>query len=184
MGVPRPQCTADQLPFMSSPGTRLELVRGELIEMAPAGFRHGEVASRIDSMIGDHVRRENLGKVVAAETGFLLERRPDTVLAPDVAFVSHERLGPGESPAGYLAAAPDLVVEVISPTDSLRDVEAKAETWLRFGVKAVWVVDPAERTISVHTPGGPVVSLTTRDRLDGAPALPAFSCPVQALFDD
>ena len=112
--------TATELPALSSrlsiEGKRTELVRGDLVVMTPAGGRHGQVAHRVGLVIGNHVLDRNLGRVFAAETGFLLERNPDTARAPDVAFVAAERLGTGETPAGFLEMAPDLAVEVVSPT--------------------------------------------------------------------
>ena len=111
--------TATELPALSSrlsiEGKRTELVRGDLIVMTPAGGRHGQVAHRVGLVIGNHVLDQNLGRVFAAETGFLLQRDPDTVRAPDVAFVAGERLGTGETPAGFLEMAPDLAVEVDLP---------------------------------------------------------------------
>ena len=111
--------TATELPALSSrlsvEGKRTELVRGDLIVMTPAGGRHGQVAHRVGLVIGNHVLDRNLGRVFAAETGFLLQRDPDTVRAPDAAFVAGERLGTGEVAAGFLEMAPDLAVEVDLP---------------------------------------------------------------------
>ena len=104
--------TAEELLRLSTTGRRYELVKGELWEMPPAGGRHGSVAMRIGIILGSYVRENELGEVFAAETGFILRRDPDTVRAPDAAFVARERLPAGELPAGYLEMVPDLAVEV------------------------------------------------------------------------
>ncbi len=110
--------------------------------MSPAGARHGRVAHNIGLVLGNHVRRTQTGVVFAAETGFLLSRNPDTVRAPDVAYVSTQRLPETENDAGYLTLAPDLVGEVISPNDSFSEVESKAFDWLTAGTSIVLLIDP------------------------------------------
>ena len=125
--------TAAQLLQLPDDGNRYELVRGELVAMAPAGFLHGVIVDRIGRRIGDYAERHSLGVSVAAETGFQIERDADTVRAPDYAFIFHERLS-GRSPAtGYAEVTPDLVVEVISPRDRQSDVDAKTAMWLHAG---------------------------------------------------
>ena len=178
--------TATELPALSSrlslEGKRAELVRGGLIVMTPAGGRHGQVAHRIGLVIGNHVLDRNLGRVFAAETGFLLQRDPDTVRAPDVAFVTTDRLETGEVPAGFLEMAPDLAVEVVSPSDSPTAVQAKVDDWLKAGTRLVWVVDPETRTVTVHRPARPAAVYPEPGALDGAPAFADFSVPVRELF--
>lgn len=138
--------TAAELMRLPEDGNRYELVRGELVAMAPAGFLHGVIVDRIGRRIGDYVEQYSLGVSAAAETGFQIERDADTVRAPDYAFVSHERLA-GRNPAsGYAKVTPDLVVEVVSPRDHQPDVGAKVAMWLDAGVRLVWVVDPASST--------------------------------------
>jgi Uma2 family endonuclease len=107
--------TADELLHLSATGRRYELVKGELFEMPPAGARHGDVAMQIGALLNAHIRTHQLGKVFAAETGFILRRDPDTVRAPDASFVSQERLPTGELPTGFMELPPDLAVEVVSP---------------------------------------------------------------------
>ena len=126
-----PVTTASQLAALPSDGKRYELVNGVLRGMSPAGGAHGEVAAEILRQVSNRVRHGNLGTTYAAETGFLLRRDPDTVLAPDVAFVSWERLGPSARCPGYIPVAPDLVVEVLSPSDRKPSVNKKVETWFR-----------------------------------------------------
>ena len=129
VSVAKTPVTADELPALSARlsalGKRAELVGGGLVVMAPAGGRHGEVAHTLALFIGNHVRKRNLGRVFAAETGFVLRRDPDTVRAPDVAFVAAERLQAEETPAGFLESAPDLAIEVVSPGDAATAVRDK-----------------------------------------------------------
>jgi Uma2 family endonuclease len=139
--------SAEELLAKSDDGRRYELVQGELRMMSPAGAKHGRIALKLARRLGDHVEQHDLGETFAAETGFLLEQNPDTVRAPDVAFVSHARLRGLADHPGYLPLAPDLVAEVVSPNDSSSDVEEKALGWLSAGVAVVLVVDPQTKTI-------------------------------------
>ena len=149
VSAPRPLVTADELPTVSARhsvlGKRTQLVRGELIVMAPAEGRHGHVAHKVALLVGNHVLERGLGRVFAAETGFFLRRDPDTARAPDVAFVASERLGIEDIPAGFLEVAPGLVVEVVSPGDSGTSVRSKVTDWLTAGTRLVWVVYPESR---------------------------------------
>jgi Uma2 family endonuclease len=174
--------TAEDLMRLSSEGKRCELVKGELVEMAPTGGRHGRVSSRIDRRLGNFVEQHGLGEVFAAETGFRLARNPDTVRAPDVAFVARERLPSPDLPTGYPELAPDLVVEVLSPSDTAVQVQAKVEDWLRAGVRLAWVVYPDTRSVVVYRSLSEVVVLGEEDNLQGDPVLPGFSCPVADIF--
>ena len=142
--------TAEELLRLPENGKRYELVGGELREMVPAGARHGDVAMTLGILLGQHVRAERLGRVLAAETGFRISRDPDTVRAPDVSFVSRERVPPGGPPDGYWELAPDLAVEVVSPNDTAAEVQSKAQMWLESGVRLVWVVYPDTRSVVVH----------------------------------
>ena len=141
------QVTAQQLASMPDNGQRCELVDGVLRMMSPSGGRHGRIAGKLFLRVGNHVERNKLGETFAAETGFLIHQNPDTVRAPDVAFVSKVRLGKLANHPGYLPLAPDLAVEVVSPHDHSSDVETKANAWLRAGVVVVLVVDPQTNSI-------------------------------------
>ena len=167
--------TADELLERSLPDKRTELVRGVLVVREPAGFRHGAVSAALARLLGDHVATHRLGVVLAAETGFQLERNPDTVRAPDVAFVRHDRI-PVPEPLGFAELAPDLVVEVMSPDDRPGEVLAKVSQWIISGSRLVWVVDPSRRMARVYRADGGETVLAEHDSLDGEDVVPGFSC--------
>lgn len=173
--------TAEDLWAMPEHGGHCELVKGELIEMPPAGAEHGATAFDLGVHLGNFVRTHRLGRVCAAKTGFILARNPDTVRAPDVAFVAAERL-PSPLPTNFLELAPDLVVEVVSPGDTAQEVEDKVADWLTAGTRLVWVIYPRSRMVHVHRPHAPSRRLTAADALDGEDVVPGFSCPVMDLF--
>ena len=151
--------------------------------MSPAGGEHGAVAMRIGWRLAQSVDTNRLGVVLAAETGFTLERDPDTVRAPDVAFVRGDRIPAEGVPKAYWPGAPDLAVEVISPNDPAREVEEKVDSWLRGGASEVWVTDPASQTVAIHGRSDEVEVLDKEEILDGGTLLPGFHCPIQGLFE-
>lgn len=158
-----------------------ELIGGELVMMSPAGFDHGRFASRIVAALENHVARQRLGIVTTAEAGFQLATDPDTVRAPDVAFVRADRIPP-EGVKGYFQGAPDLAVEVVSPSDRPSEIAAKVQDWLHAGCSMVWVVEPGNRTVAIHRPGNQVTIVTTADTITGSDLLPGFSMPVARVF--
>ena len=182
MRVKKKLFTAEELLRLPSDGRRLELVKGELYEMPPAGGRHGNAAMNIGALLNMYVRQQRLGLVFAAETGFTLARNPDTVLAPDASFVSYNRLPEEDVPINFPELAPDLAVEVKSPSDSNREVREKTEQWLAAGTSAVWVVDPGDRTVTVHEPGQAPQVLTESESLTGGAVVPGFQVSVRELF--
>lgn len=151
--------------------------------MSPAGGDHGDYAHEIAFHISTFVRRHKLGKVYAAETGFVLERNPDTVRAPDVAFIANDRLSQAKTPK-YIPIPPDLVAEVNSPRDTSSAVTAKTHWWLTHGVKLVWIVDPKTRTVSAYHPDGTGRVHQLSDKLDGGEVLPGFSLALTELFGE
>ena len=173
--------TADDLLRLNMPDARTELVRGELVVREPAGYRHGNVAARLLVAVGAFVEARALGSVFTAETGFRLRAGPDTVRAPDVAFVRRDRL-PDPPPRGYAALAPDLVVEVLSPDDRPGEVLSKVGDWLEAGTALVWVVDPEHRTARVYRADGSQDNLGEADQLDGETVLPGFECELPRMF--
>jgi len=174
--------TAEELLRLSTTGRRYELVKGELFEMPLAGGRHGSVAMQIGTALGSYVRANDLGEGFAAGTGFILRRDPDTVRAPDAAFVARERLPAGELPTGYLELAPDLAVEVVSPGDTAREVREKVADWMRAGVRLLWAIDPATRSVTVYRSPDDFDILTEDDSLDGGQVIPGFSADIKDLF--
>ena len=174
--------TADDLLRLSSEGVRGELIRGALSETMPTGREHGQIAVRLAAKLHNFVEPRKLGVLTASDSGVWLERDPDTVREPDVAFFSAETSPPDERVTGYAEAAPDLVVEIVSPSDRPAAVNDKALMWLRYGVRLVWVVRPEERLVDVHRDGHPAVTLDESGALDGLDILPGFSCPVREIF--
>jgi Uma2 family endonuclease len=167
---------------MPDDGFRYELVKGDLIRMSPAGDEHGRVAMNLAGPLHHHVSTNKLGVVYAAETGFKLESGPDTVRAPDVAFVSNERLELTGTPRSYRECAPDLVVEVLSPGDSASEVQAKVAQWLQADARMVWVVSPKLRTITAYRSLTDIVVFSERDTIDGSSVVPGFRLPVAEVF--
>ncbi len=174
--------TAEQLLEMPEDGNRYELISGELRMMSPAGGRHGRVAHNVGLVLGIHVRKENLGVVFAAETGFLISRDPDTVRAPDVAYVSSARLAQLVEDVGYLPLAPDLAGEVISPSDTFSEVEEKALGWLTAGTRMVLLIDPGTRTLHVYRSAENIVVLNEQAEVDASDVVPGWRFAVSELF--
>src|SRR5919109_84876 len=174
--------TADELFLMPDDGFRYELVRGEVRRMPPAGSEHGAVAVNIALVIAQFVKPHDLGVVLGAETGFKIASEPDTVRAPDLAFVRRERIPAGGIPRGFWPGAPDLAVEVVSPGDTYTEVEEKVNDWLNAGTRMVLVLNPRTRTVAVYTSHTDVVRLTEADTLAGGEVLPGFTCRVAELF--
>ena len=174
--------TAEELLQLPDNHMRRELVRGEVREMAPAGKEHGSLAMRTGWRLGQHVDTHQLGEAYAAETGFILSRAPDTVRAPDAAFVSADRLPSDGLPDGFLELAPDLVVEVVSPNDRPSEVREKVAEWLEAGTRMVVVLYPSTQTATVHRPSRDPVTLSEQDTLSGDDVVSGFSVRVGELF--
>lgn len=178
---PAAALSADELLRLNLPNKRTELVRGTLVVREPPGFQHGAVAANLLIAIANHARAGNLGVVLAAETGFKLFSNPDTVRAPDVAFIRRERV-PNSAPRGYAAMAPDLVVEVLSPDDRPGEVREKVADWLEAGCQLVWVVDPIKRRARVHRADGSEATIAADDELQGESVLPGFACLLASVL--
>jgi len=174
--------TADELLTMPDDGYRYELVKGELIRTAPAGYQHGEVAMNIGARLHEHVKRNALGSVYAAETGFVLTQDPDTVRAPDAAFIRRERVEKAGKTRGYWIGPPDLAVEVVSPGDTVAEVEGKVAEGLEAGTGAVWVVSPKLHTVTVYRSLTDIVTLTEKDTLEGSEVVPGFQIKVAEIL--
>ena len=150
--------------------------------MSPAGGRHGRVSARIAHLLLRHVDANQLGVVYAAETGFLIEKDPDTVLAPDVSFVCDARYALIENEISYLPLAPDLAVEVLSPNDRFTRVESKAFQWLDAGTKLVLLVDPEAQTIHRYQSRKQIEVFDIHETLNCDHAVPNWSLTVQQVF--
>ena len=181
MSVGQKLVTAEELFEMGSEA-RLELVRGELFERNPTGWDHGEVSSVINIILGGFVRDQDLGKTVIAEMGFRIEGAPDTVRAPDVAFVVKGRIPTGPQKT-YFDGAPDLAIEVVSPSDRISKVMEKVEMWLQCGARTVWLVDPVRKSASIATLVDGHVESREVDSLSDADLLPGFDLPLTELWD-
>ena len=179
--MPAALVTADELLRLNLPDKRTELVKGVLVVREPAGGRHGRVAMETARRLANHVQAHGLGRVYAAETGFTLFRNPDTVRAPDVAFVRNDRLVDPE-PAGFFQIAPDLAVEVLSPGDRPGEVLAKVADWLSAGTKLVWVVDPERRLARVYRHDGSETLVDAHGKILGEAVVPGFSCRLDDIL--
>ena len=176
--------TADELLRMPHDGYRRELVAGELKTMTPTGFEHGEVILRLGGLLDAFVRQHGLGRVAGGDPGFVLTRDPDTVRAPDVAFIRKERLATNPAGPAFWRGAPDLAVEVMSPSDTVHQVDEKSKAWLAADTTMVWVVNPAWRTVTVYRSAADIKTLTEDDDLDGQDVLPGFRCRVSEIFEN
>ena len=176
--------TADDLLRLYGEGVRGELIRGVLHETMPAGLKHGEIAAALLALLWIYVRPRRLGHVFGTDAGVQLEWGPDTVREPDVAYISAERLPLDTAISGYCPVAPDLVVEIASPSDTAAAVEDKADMWLDYGVRMAIIIYPQSRRIIVRQPGRPDLVLTDGDTLDGGNVLPGFHCSVSDVLGD
>lgn len=174
--------TADELLEMPDDGYRYELIEGELKRMSPAGDEHGRVGMELAIPLGSYIKKAKLGKIYLAETGFLIGTNPDTVRAPDIAFVRMERIKESPGLKGYRIGAPDLAVEVVSPGDTVSEVEGKVSEWLDGGALMVWVVSPKLHTVTVYRSLVDIVTLTEKDELNGGDVVPGFQIQVAEIF--
>lgn len=161
---------------------RFELILGALREVAAVGGRHGEIGSEFFRRVAVHVAERGLGRTYWSDTGFVLRRDPDVVVKPDIAFVRADRLPPEPERIGYMPIAPDLVVEVVSTHDRRRKVERKLALYRQAGVPMTVVVEPDQRTMTVHRPGSAPEHLGEHDTFDGGDVLPGFRLVVGDVF--
>ena len=174
--------TAHALFSLPDDGYRYDLIKGELKRISPAGGKHGIIIANLTAEIVQHVRQHSLGIVFGAETGFKLESNPDTVLAPDIAFIRSERIPAGEFSEKFWAMPPDLVVEVLSPGDSRREIQEKIQTYLETGVECVWIIHLKKHEVRVYRRNRDVqIFAETAELTDEL--LPGFRFPVVKIFD-
>jgi Uma2 family endonuclease len=174
--------TAEDLFRLPEDETHTELIRGELKQRAPAGGEHGSLAGELHFRVSLFTHNERLGgRTFIADTGFILQRDPDTVRAPDFAFIRQERLPDGLPPIAYIPIAPDLAVEIISPSESAEDVHDKVREYLDAGTALIWLVYPRRKSVVVQTHQG-ARTLNGDDVLDGGDVLPGFHLPICEIF--
>lgn len=174
--------TAADLFCLPDDGRRYELLDGVLVEMAPPGGEHGSVSFEVAFALGAHVKAGALGQVLINDVGIVLGRDPDRVRGPDVCFIAANRIPAGGIPKTYVEVVPDLIVEVISPTDTATEVQDKIMEWLRAGARLVWAVYPNTRQVVAYRSPSDVRIYSGSDLIDAEPVLPGFSCPVAAFF--
>lgn len=174
--------TAEDLLRKSDDGYRYELVKGIIRRMPPAGFEYGVRAAKIGRYLDVYITKHQLGYVCGAETGFKISQNPDTVLAPDAAFVNQTSIDEHGIPKGYWIGAPDLAVEIISPNDTYTGVAEKADEWLKAGCKMVWVINPRQETVEVYRSTKDKTVLRGDDILEGGETIKGFKCRVEELF--
>jgi Uma2 family endonuclease len=174
--------TAEELERVDIPGKSTELVRGQLVVREPPSTYHGQIAAKLAYLVGAFVYPNGLGALFGQDTGFKIESNPDTVRAPDLAFLRRERASEIQR-RGYAALAPDLVAEIVSPDDRRGELLAKVGDWLDAGVKLVWVIDPARVEAHVHRLDGSLSVIDSAGALDGEDVLPGFSCALSDILD-
>ena len=174
--------SAEQLWSLPHEGKRYELVAGELRMMSPSGWKHGEIVGKFHVMLGRHIEDYRLGRLFGAETGFLIARNPDTVRAPDIAFIRQEHLPESDPAEAFWPGPPDLAVEVLSPNDRRADLDEKIRDWLAAGVQLVWIVDPSQRTVTTYRSPEDVTVQTADDELAGGKIVPGFRCSITEIF--
>ena len=176
--------TVDDLYNLPDDDLKHELAAGFLLSEPAPGARHGYSAVRMCMLLGAHVEQRGLGVVLGNDTGFILARSPDTVRGPDVSFVARARLGRGKLPVGPFPGAPDLAVEILSPSNTPADIRGKVADYLTAGTQLVWVVDPASRTVTTYRSLLAQRLLPETATLDGEDVVPGFSIVVAELFED
>lgn len=175
--------TAADLYAMGS-DARFELIQGELVSVSPASFKTNLVLGNMYFAIRSFVQSREMGYVSVAEAGFLVETNPDTVVAPDVAYIARDRMPKPIPDRGYLPVVPDLIVEVISPTDERHDIQTKKALFARIVVPLVWWIDPRREAASIHIPGQVIQTIDRTGQFDGGNVLPGFRMAFNDLLED
>ena len=158
-----------------------ELVRGEVVEHMPPGAEHGEIAGALVELLRRWAR-QGAGGYAAVESGYILSHTPDTVRGPDVSYVRADRIPPTGRPKAFWTIAPDLAVEIVSPSETAAEVRAKVRDFFSAGTPLVWTVYPDEREVVADTPDGLARTYSENDVLEQPDVLPGFSCKVAELF--
>jgi len=180
--------TAEDLARLPDDGWKYQLIEGRVLRMPPAGGDHDNIAARLVILLGVFVQTRSLGEITLSQSGYLvnLPDEQEKLLVPDLAFVSAARVpkrGTAEA-KGFWRLAPDLVVEVVSPSQSQSEMEKTARRWLEAGTRLVWIIWPDTQQVDVWRPGveQPTSTLGSSEELDGLDVLPGFRCPIARLF--
>ena len=174
--------TIEEFERLPDSDRRWELINGELAEVNAASANHGAYESAIITALYTYLRPQRLGRVYGSDTGFVLSTDPPMVRMADVSVILAARQADLGDPDRFINGAPDVAVEIVSPTDRASAVLAKADLWIATGVRLLWVVDPSRRTVTVYTPASAPRTLTDREELDGGALLPGFRLPVAEIF--
>ena len=174
--------TAEELMELPDDGWRYELINGELEKMPPPGHPHGRIAFRLSVALGQFILNRGMGEGFATDTGFKLRSNPDTVLAPDFAFLTNERYAEGRDTEGYWLGPPDLAVEVLSPSDRPGKVKQKIARWFSFGTKQLWIVDPKHSTVTVYRSPSDTTTFSGSDDLEAQDLFPGFRISLDKIF--
>ena len=158
-----------------------ELENGRIVVLVPSGHLHGAVHARLCGLLSEHGEGPGHGEVLS-RAGLILSRNPDTVLGPDLAFITNAKLPARESSEGYLETIPDLVVEVRDRSDTTAELDSKVAAYLAAGVQIVWVVDPVARTIVAHRSGGRPRIFGESENLTLDEVIPSFCLNLAELF--
>ena len=173
--------TAEELLVLPDDGYRHELINGQLERMRPPGFPHGRITLRLMTPLAQFVWDHDLGEVYDY-SGFQLTVKPDTVLGPDAAFVSKERLGEAVEDKGYWPGPPDIAVEVLSPSDRPSRVSKRISLWFDHGVKQLWIVNQKNRTVTVYRSPSDATTFSGSDYLEAQDLLPGFRLSLDRIF--
>ena len=174
--------TAEDLLDFQNSRWQHELIHGVLYRMPPTGDEHGYVTGNFFGWLFQHVKTNQLGELFAAETGYVVQTNPDSVIAPDCSYIAKDRWSTSQITGKYLRTAPDLVAEIVSPNDRPREVQEKVERWLQFGVQAVVVIDPKSQTVTVHQSLDQKTIYGLDNTIDLNFVVPGFSLPMRQLF--
>lgn len=178
-----PPITAEQLPSIDDDLHRVELLEGRLRIMEPGGTPHSVSTLAVARLLGSWIHGKGIGIALSGAPGFIVHRDPDTVRAPDFAFIRRERV-PDPLPEGYPEMVPDFGIEIVGRRDHVDGVNEKAQWWLGEGVAEVWVLDPRSEAATVHRAGTKTRDLGPDQTIEASGPLAGFSCRVAELFGD
>lgn len=175
--------TDDAFMALSQDGHRYELVNGDLVDMGNSGMEHGGIGSFLGGLLAIYVRQHKLGIVCDSSTAFTLNN--GNKRSPDISFVSKARLiGLKRPPRGFFQGAPDLAVEILSPSNTIDEIHAKIVEYFEDATQLVWVIHPDEKYVLVYHRPEPDRFLRPQDVLGGETIVPGFTVPVAELFEE